>query len=214
MNKIFSFLFMGLLPLSLSAVEPAEALGRLIEGNVRFMTDKSTCPSRGKETREAAAKGQAPFAVILACSDSRASPEIVFDQGVGDLFVVRVAGNVIDPMGLESIEYGVDHLGARLIMVLGHQSCGAVSAVWGGNDYDIRTIAGMIQPAIAIAKKEKDASIETAIKQNVLQMVKYISADSRIKALIDSKKAVVVGAYYNLATAKVEIISTLATTQN
>src|SRR5947208_9005654 len=110
------------------AVDPAEAIDKLKEGNGRYASGKLQHPGQTTERRAELTKDQHPFAVIVSCSDSRVPPEIVFDQGLGDLFVVRVAGNVIDDHGLGSIEYAVDHLGARLIVVLGHQSCGAVKA--------------------------------------------------------------------------------------
>ena len=109
-------------------VPPAEAISKLKEGNGRYAGGNLQHPGQTIERRVELAKSQHPFATIVSCSDSRVPPEIVFDQGLGDLFVVRVAGNVIDDHGLGSIEYSVDHLGVRLIVVLGHQSCGAVKA--------------------------------------------------------------------------------------
>jgi carbonic anhydrase len=102
-----------------------EALARLVEGNKRFVEMKLTHPEQDIACRTTLAKGQQPFAVILGCSDSRVPPEVIFDQGLGDLFVVRVAGNVADDIGIASIEYAVEHLGSRLIVVLGHERCGA-----------------------------------------------------------------------------------------
>src|SRR5207247_5373090 len=101
-------------------VAPAKAIAKLKEGNGRYTSGNLEHPGQTTERRAELTKDQHPFAVILSCSDSRVPPEIVFDQGLGDLFVVRVAGNVIDDHGLGSIEYAVDHLGARLIVVLGH----------------------------------------------------------------------------------------------
>src|SRR5207253_8806048 len=110
------------------AVAPAEAIAKLKEGNGRYASGRLQRSGQRTERRAELTKDQHPFAVIVSCSDSRVPPEIVFDQGLGDLFVVRVAGNVIDDHSLGSIEYAVDHLGVRLIVVLGHQSCGAVKA--------------------------------------------------------------------------------------
>src|SRR5437588_10797425 len=110
------------------AVAPAEAISKLKEGNGRYTSGNLQHPGQTTERRTELSKSQHPFAVIVSCSDSRVPPEIVFDQGLGDLFIFRVAGNVIDDHGLGSIEYSVDHLGTRLILVLGHQSCGAVKA--------------------------------------------------------------------------------------
>src|SRR5437660_252999 len=106
-------------------VAPAEAISKLKEGNGRYTNGNLQHPGQTAERRTELAKTQHPFAAIVSCSDSRVPPEIVFDQGLGDLFVVRVAGNVINDEGLGSVEYSVDHLGSRLILVLGHQSCGA-----------------------------------------------------------------------------------------
>jgi carbonic anhydrase len=110
------------------AVAPTEAISKLKEGNGRYTSGNLQHPGQTAERRTELAKTQHPFAGIVSCSDSRVPPEIVFDQGLGDLFVVRVAGNVINDEGLGSVEYTVDHLGTRLILVLGHQSCGAVKA--------------------------------------------------------------------------------------
>ena len=109
-------------------VAPAEAISKLKEGNSRYTGGNLQHPGQTTERRAELAKSQYPFATIVSCSDSRVPPEIVFDQGLGDLFVVRVAGNVVDDHALGSIEYSVDPLGVRLIVVLGHQSCGAVQA--------------------------------------------------------------------------------------
>ena len=104
------------------------ALNRLLVGNRRFVTSRMTHTDQSPARVKAVALKQKPFAVILACADSRVSPEVVFDQGLGDVFVLRVAGNILDDSLLGSIEYGVEHLGAPLVMVLGHERCGAVSA--------------------------------------------------------------------------------------
>src|SRR5947209_10905279 len=105
-----------------------EALARLMAGNRRYVLHKEQHPDQSLTRRKELESGQHPFAVILGCADSRVSPEILFDQGLGDLFVIRVAGNVVDDTILASVEYAVEHLGTRLIMVLGHEKCGAVSA--------------------------------------------------------------------------------------
>src|SRR6266404_5054617 len=109
-------------------VSPAEAVSRLKEGNGRYTSGNQQHPHESAERRAELTKSQHPFAIIVSCSDSRVPPEIVFDQGLGDLFALRVAGNVIGDHSLGSIEYAVDHLAVRLIVVLGHQSCGAVKA--------------------------------------------------------------------------------------
>src|SRR5260370_12584206 len=135
-------------------VSPDEALKRLMQGNTRFVFGHMTHVASGQvaEARRAVAKHQMPFAIIVGCSDSRVGPEIVFDQGLGDIFVVRTAGEVVDATALGSIEYAVDHLGSSLIVVLGHKRCGAVSAA----------VAPARQPRHLAAVLE---AIEPAVKQ-------------------------------------------------
>jgi carbonic anhydrase len=111
-----------------AGVAPAEAYHRLLDGNARFAGGKLAPVRDVAKARAALTSSQSPFAVVLACSDSRVAPELVFDEGLGDLFIVRVAGNVVSPDGQASIEYAVEHLGSRLIVVMGHDSCGAVKA--------------------------------------------------------------------------------------
>lgn len=172
-----------------------------MEGNKRYVNDKLLYPNRSSERREELKTKQNPFATILGCSDSRVSPEILFDQGLGDLFIVRVAGNVAGPIELESIEYSVKHFGSSLIVILGHQSCGAVSAVRDGNTGDIEMIAKAIEPAIQGTK-----SIEDAIKANVRAQVDELKKHPLIAKLISEKKLACVGAYYHLGSGIVEIL--------
>lgn len=117
-----------------STCSPAEAFARLQAGNERFVTDHPRHPRASRSWRDRLTSGQRPFAIILGCSDSRVPPELLFDQGFGDLFVLRVAGNVLDDDVLGSIEYAVEHLGTPLVAVLGHQDCGAVIAAMGERD--------------------------------------------------------------------------------
>src|SRR5438270_8287088 len=137
-----------------ASVSADAALAKLKEGNARFVGSKV---SQGKPTaarRAETAQAQHPFAIILGCADSRTSPEIVFDQNIGDLFVVRNAGNLVDDHGLGSIEYGVEHLGARLIVVLGHERCGAVTAAVASDTAPghVQSVVRDIQPAVKGAK--------------------------------------------------------------
>ena len=191
------------------AVAPAEAIAKLKEGNGRYASGKLQHPGQTTERRAELTKDQHPFAVIVSCSDSRVPPEIVFDQGLGDLFVVRVAGNVIDDHGLGSIEYAVDHLGARLIVVLGHQSCGAVKAAvetpagksLGPNlDYLIKAI----RPAVERAASDVDAvGLRAAILANVEETINDLLEQSTIlKHLAESGQVTLVGAYYELTTGR------------
>lgn len=182
-----------------------EVLARLKAGNDRYVHDELLHPRRDSERREAIAAKQSPFAVIIGCSDSRVSPEILFDQGVGDLFVVRVAGNVIDSVGLDSIDYGALYLGAACVVVLGHENCGAVKAVLDGTTQDIKSVAKLIAPAVQEAKRlSSEDLLKSAIQENALRMRDYLLNSKVIKKLVQAKKVNVHAAYYNLETGVVE----------
>jgi carbonic anhydrase len=192
------------------AVPPAEAISKLKEGNGRYTSGNLQHPGQTTERRAELAKDQHPFAVILSCSDSRVPPEIVFDQGLGDLFVVRVAGNVIDDHGLGSIEYAVDHLGARLIVVLGHQSCGAVKAAKetiaakGKAPGHIQSLVTAIKPVVEATAKD---DLETTVKANVKHVVQALRSSTPIlKAKVDSGEVQVIGGYYSLDTGGVSLL--------
>ena len=192
------------------SVAPAEAISKLKEGNGRYTSGNLQHPGQTTERRTELAKTQHPFATILSCSDSRVPPEIVFDQGLGDLFIVRVAGNVINDEGLGSIEYSVDHLGARLILVLGHQSCGAVKAAKetiaakGKAPGHIESLVTAIKPAVEATAKD---DLETTIKANVKHVVDGLRSSTPIlKAEVDSGKIEVIGGYYSLDTGAVTFL--------
>ena len=192
------------------AVAPAEAIAKLKEGNGRYASGKLQHPGQTTERRAELTKDQHPFAVIVSCSDSRVPPEIVFDQGLGDLFVVRVAGNVIDDHGLGSIEYAVDHLGARLIVVLGHQSCGAVKAAKetiaakSKAPGHIQSLVTAIQPAVeATAKSDLGATVEANVK-NVVQALR--TSTPILKPKVDSGEVQIIGGYYSLDTGAVTFL--------
>jgi carbonic anhydrase len=192
------------------SVAPAEAISKLKEGNGRYTSGNLQHPSQTTERRSELANSQQPFASIVSCSDSRVPPEIVFDQGLGDLFVVRVAGNVINDEGLGSLEYAVDHLGTRLILVLGHQSCGAVKAAKetiaakGKAPGHIQSLVTAIKPAVdATAKND----LETTIKANVKHVVDALRSSTPIlKAKVDSGDVKVIGGYYSLDTGAVTFL--------
>jgi carbonic anhydrase len=191
-------------------VAPADAVSKLKEGNGRYTSGNLDHPGQTPERRAELAKDQHPFAVILSCSDSRVPPEIVFDQGLGDLFVVRVAGNVIDDHGLGSIEYAVDHLGARLIVVLGHQSCGAVKAAKetiaakGKAPGHIQSLVTAIKPVVEATAKD---DLETTVKANVKHVVQALRSSTPIlKAKVDSGEVQVIGGYYSLDTGAVSLL--------
>jgi carbonic anhydrase len=185
-------------------VAPAEAIAKLKEGNTRYTSGNLQHLGQTTERRAELTKSQHPFAIILSCSDSRVPPEIVFDQGLGDLFIIRVAGNVLNDEGLGSIEYGVDILGARLIVVLGHSSCGAVDAAMktiaakGKAPGHIQSLVTAIKPVVEATPK---GDLDTTIKANVKHVVDALRSSTPIlKARVDSGDVQVIGGYYSLDT--------------
>ncbi|MCX5808988.1 MAG: carbonic anhydrase [Proteobacteria bacterium] len=186
-----------------------EALQKLADGNKRFIGSKLTHPNQTAERRNEVSKGQKPFAVIVGCSDSRIPPEIIFDQGLGDLFVIRVAGNIVDDIALGSIEYAVDHLGTPLVVVLGHGKCGAVTTtVQGGEAYGhIGSIVKTIAPAVEKAKAQSGDLTDNAIRANVELVVEKIKSSKPILAkALEQGTIKIAGAYYDIETGKVDII--------
>ena len=192
-----------------------EALQRLLKGNQRFVHGSTKNPRRAPADFRALAEGQRPVAVIMGCADSRVPPELLFDQGVGDLFVVRVAGNVVGGGGVfvkGSIEYAVAELGVRLIMVLGHSSCGAVkAAIKHVDDGDplpgaIAELVNRIRPAVIKAKDMPGDRLANAISANVLLGVETLNnLDPIVRPAVSSGQAKVVGAVYDLRTGAVTL---------
>jgi carbonic anhydrase len=205
MQKIAA-VFFALMQISLFSQTPDQALQNLMEGNQRFSKDKSLHLDRTSERRQELIANQAPFAVIVGCSDSRVAPEIVFDQGIGDLFIVRVAGNVIGPLEQDSIDYSVLYLKSSIIMVLGHENCGAINAVLAGTTKDIESVAELIKPAADATKNQKTNRLENTIKTNAKMMADQLKDSPVLSKLIEKKKLSVVAAYYNFHTGKVEIL--------
>lgn len=150
--------------------------------------------------------GQTPFAVVVSCSDSRVSPEIIFDEGIGDLFVVRLAGSVVGPIARESIDFAVHHLGSSTILVLGHENCGAVDAVLHGQDKEIPEIAALISPSIKRGSDSKE-SLEAAVKANAIAMRDKLAQQDDFKTLINQNKLQLYAGYYHLKSGEVEILS-------
>ena len=190
-----------------------ESLLKLLEGNKRFISGQLTTKDCSAEKRQELTKGQHPFAIVLSCSDSRVPAEIVFDQGLGDIFVVRVAGNVVDPTTLGSIEYGAEHLNAPLLIILGHEQCGAVAATLdakGKPEGNIGAILKKIMPAVKTAKaakKDRAETLQIAIQENVRNTYRDIMKNSKIvPEMVHEGKLKVIGAEYYLGTGKVEII--------
>lgn len=186
----------------------AAALESLKAGNERFIAGQLTHPNQGTDRRTEVAKGQKPFAVILTCADSRLSPEIIFDQGLGDLFVVRVAGNVIDDFSFASIEYAVEHLGAQTVVVLGHERCGAVKAAvdtFGvhseeghGETGHIGALLAEISPAVKAAKGKPGDWLDNSIKENVLGTVSKVVSSSLLGKMAKTGQITIFGAIYDL----------------
>lgn len=202
-------------------VAPRDALRLLKEGNGRTVAGAPKCEvDRGKETRKLLARGQKPHTIVLSCSDSRVPPELVFDQGLGRLFVIRVAGNVLSPPNVASIEYGVEHLGARLIVVMGHESCGAVKATLetpegksaGSPSLDalVASIRANLRSTKLSAADREDRLLRAAVRANVDAVVKQLLVDSPLlKKLALSGEVVVVPAIYGLESGAVELWSEL-----
>lgn len=188
-----------------SQISPEESLRQLLEGNSRYVQDALLHPNRGKEQREVLAENQSPFAVIVGCSDSRAAPEIIFDQGIGDLFVVRVAGNVVGRIEQDSIEYAVEYLHSSIILVMGHENCGAVKAVIAKQTKDIESVAELIQPAVDKTEKSKNRLYQ-AIARNALNMKNILLKSPVIKNLVKQGKLQVYAGYYNFESGKVDIL--------
>jgi len=190
-----------------------EAMQKLMDGNKRFVSGTLAQKDLGAKKREELAKGQKPFATVLTCSDSRVPPELLFDQGLGDIFVVRVAGNVVDPIALGSIEYAAEHLGSPLVLILGHSKCGAVKATLeskGKPEGNIGAIVKKIIPAVDAAKKKggtQDEILETAIKENVKNVYADVMKNSKIiPHLVEEGKLMIVAGEYDITTGKIEMI--------
>jgi carbonic anhydrase len=186
-------------------VDADSALKQLLEGNARFISGhvQETEPRDLRKTRRALSDHQKPFAIILGCSDSRVSPEIIFDQGLGELFDIRTAGHVVDELAIGSIEYGVEHLGCELVMVLGHESCGAVTAAVEGGEApgSIAAVVEAIQPAVEATKGQRGDPVANAVRANAINVAEQLYKDSEIIAAVT-----VVAAQYDLNTGRVDII--------
>jgi carbonic anhydrase len=188
---------------------PDEALQRLMQGNQRFVSGKRDNPHQDRARLTEVAKTQKPFAAILSCADSRVPSEIIFDQGFGDLFVCRVAGNIATPEEIGSLEFGSLVLGAKVIMVLGHERCGAVDATIKGAQVPgrIGSLIDAIKPAIKNSESQTGDRLENAVKANVLYQIEKLKTSSVISELIQNKKLTVAGGYYDLDTGAVTLVS-------
>jgi carbonic anhydrase len=193
---------------------PDEALERLLAGNRRFIGQETLHPYSGFERVQELAEQQQPFAILLCCADSRVAPEILFDQGLGDLFVARIAGNYVDDGILGSIEYAIQYCDARLIMVLGHERCGAIQAtvraVFEGKKFTghIANLVEAIAPAVESTRDLPGDHVENAIRANVLRNIAMIcESEPLLKPLILQGSLKVVGGRYDLDTGEVTLFT-------
>ena len=178
-------------------IDSQQALDLLKSGNVRFVSGTLTPKDNYAELREQLSESQHPFAVVLCCSDSRVAPEIIFDQKLGDLFVIRNAGNIVDEEVLGSIEYAVEHLGTPLVVVMGHSNCGAVTATYHNETLpdNIMAIARRIKPSISTS-----CCIDDTARRHAKRMAKFIQGDS----IVHHVEAKVVAAFYDIRSGQVE----------
>ena len=183
-----------------------------MEGNGRFVTAKPQYPNVTPERRKELSKGQKPFTIIFGCVDSRVPPELVFDRGLGDLFVIRTAGQALDGAALGSIEFGVEELNIPLVMVLGHQKCGAVSATIEVLEKravahgQINTLVEIIKPAVDKVKGQSGDLLENSVRANIQLTVDKLKASPLLSKYLDKGKIKIVGARYDLDTGVADII--------
>jgi carbonic anhydrase len=190
-------------------VPPDAALARLLEGNQHFVAGTAAHPRQSAERRTTLAEGQHPFAIVLTCADSRVAPELYFDQGLGDLFVLRNAGNVLDDHIIGSIEYAVEHLHATLIIVVGHAQCGAVSAAVAGGRAPghIHTLVESIQPAVELAQKQEGDKVDNTVRAHARRVAEILRrVEPILGTAVQAGHVKVVAGRYDLATGRVEIL--------
>jgi carbonic anhydrase len=187
---------------------PDAAMKKLMDGNKRFVDRKRQNPNQDLPRLVEVAKAQKPFAAILGCADSRFPSEIIFDQGLGDLFVCRVAGNVATPEEIGSLEFGTLVLGAQVLVVIGHKRCGAVEATIKGAQVpgQIGSLLDAIKPAVESSKNQTGDRLENASKANIVLQANKLKASPVISKLIEENKLKVVGGYYDLDTGAVNIL--------
>ncbi len=192
------------------SVSSNEALQLLQEGNKRFSTGEFATKDLGQARRdELIIKGQDPFAIIITCSDSRVPPELIFDSGLGDLFVIRTAGNVLDPVGMGSAEYAVEHLSTPLLVVLGHDKCGAVQATMDGGEAP-GSVAAIVAKIAPSAEKARAAGVtgedlyEECCLENIKATVDEVMGSEIIQHFVENGKLAVMGAKYYMSSGEVE----------
>ncbi len=193
----------------MNTISVDKAIELLREGNERFVSQARVLPNQSAERRNEVKSGQTPFAVVLGCADSRVPPEILFDRGIGDLFIVRVAGNILTGEVLGSIEYAVDHLGVQFILVLGHEGCGAAAAALKGGPPEghIRLLTKAIQPCVKAALQCPGDPLENVVRLHVQRVVSRMKRASPIlKERVENGAAAVRGGIYRLESGLVEIL--------
>lgn len=197
------------LAVPVAEIHPDVALKRLMDGNQRFVQQKGEHPDQSRARMQEVAQAQHPFATLLSCADSRVPPEILFDEGIGDLFDIRVAGNIVTPEVLGSLEYAVELLGTPLIMVLGHERCGAVTAAVQGGSLPghIGSFVKAIQPAISKTEGKSDDPVDQAVIANVRYQIQRLKQNSTLlsQRLLDDKLKIV-GGRYDLDTGEVTLV--------
>lgn len=191
-------------------ISAKEALQKLMDGNQRFVEMKQQHPDESMERRKEMREGQHPFAAILSCSDSRVPLELIFDQGFGDLFEIKNAGNVLDKHVIGSIEYAVMHAGVKLVVIMGHQDCGAVAATLSGK-YDtkfIKSLEDSIKPAIKRCKANNlEVNSDNVVREHVTQDIEELmSQDTELVKYMKENKVMLVPAYYSIETGEVEFL--------
>lgn len=185
-----------------------EAFFRILDGHWRYLENRREAKTTTAEDRQRHAQGQYPFAALLGCADSRVSPELIFDQGQGDLFVVRVAGNVVGDSELGSLDYAVEHLGVKLVIVMGHEKCGAVKAALETTDVGgpIGRLLQKIAPAANQARTSPGDVLANAVRCNVRQSVESLVAQSDcVRNAVEAGSIRVIGLVYDLGTGDLDI---------
>lgn len=202
MNSVFAH--------NIDNLSAEEALKKLENGNARFVQLHQKHPDETKQRRKDMLKGQHPFVVILSCSDSRVPPELIFDQGLGDIFEIRNAGNVLNKHVIGSIEYAVMHCGVKLIVIMGHQDCGAIAATLSGvseTEY-IKALEDSIQPAVEQCKANgKEVNSDNVVKAHVMQDIEELmSQDTDLVKYMKEHDVKILPAYYHLDSGKVDFL--------
>lgn len=194
-------------------IQNQQPIAKLMAGNKRFLEDKSIHPHQNKKSVLENQNSQHPFAVIITCSDSRVAPEILFDQGIGDLFVIRNAGNLISDIDMGSIEYAVEHLNAKLVVILGHTECGAIKAYIGNKNHDYKKHLNHIDNIVETIANEQEEKQEEKLYKKEKNLIGCINANIKhstkiisCNPIINKHKTQVISMRYDVHTGKIEIL--------